>query len=389
MKKVLIIFPLWFILFLFFNCKNNAKHTDILSDTTITITLTSIDESFQDTSYFKRPEIIVLETTDESLLSDRISRIITDDSMLFIFDDMQDQVFVFDLNGKFINKINKKGQGPKEYVQICDFAIDKEKKQIILSADIPAKLMYFSYDCTFLREESLTSFFSKFVKEGEIIYGDYYMGKGKKQIHIFDFESGLIKERLDMIEISNYLGVQGNSLSRGQDVLFVRRYDNSIYEMKNGEMIKKYNVDFKNHSFPERFKKEIDEGVIIKESRDKRYIYAMSNAFNSNNYITFYTNMGIFFYDKRNETLKGFNKMNNTHLMFVMQRYYYDFDYYLPLENTDKMVFFIEDPYFIKHIVRHNSDELKKDKDYTELRDIADKMTDDNNPILFIYEFKD
>jgi len=53
------------------------------------------------------------------------------------------------------------------------------------------------------------------------------------------------------------------------------------------------------------------------------------------------------------------------------------------------MVFVIEDPSFIKRIVDRNSEKVKQDKDYKQLSEIADKMTNDNNPLLFIYEFKD
>ena len=82
-----------------------------------------------------------------------------------------------------------------------------------------------------------------------------------------------------------------------------------------------------------------------------------------------------------------------TKLKFILKDYIYSFLYYLPLEGTDKIVFCINDPSFIKHTVEHalehTPDIIKKDEDYFEMLDIANKMTEDNNPVLFIYEFKD
>lgn len=153
-------------------------------------------------------------------------------------------------------------------------------------------------------------------------------------------------------------------------------------------MIKKYHIDFKKYSFPEWFIEETDESATFREAI-YRHIYAMSNAFNSENYLTFYTNLGMFFYDKHNETLKGYKEMINTHLMYVMECYYYGFYYCLPLENTDKMVFIIEDPSFIKIVADPSYDSFKQDKDYLEIMNLASKMTKDNNPMLLIYEFKD
>ena len=353
--KHLISLLCFFIVF-FLSCKKNVPNTDVESETSKIITLSSIEESFQDTTYFKKPKITVLETTDESLLTERIDRIITDDSLLFIFDGRLRQVFVFDITGKFINKIDRKGQGPNEYVQICDFTIDTDKKQIILSADIPSKLMYFTYDCVFVKEEHVPSFFFKLVMDGTFMYADLYMANEKNQIHILDTEKGIKKGRVSMRNIGNYVGIKGNTLSRGKDVLFVRRYDNYIYELKNGEITTKYLVNFKNHSFPERFIKETNENLIFIDSNNYNYIYAMSNAFNSDNYMTFYTNIGIFMYDKNEETLKGYKKVIITHLNYVM--HYYFFKYYLPLENTGKMVFIVNDPSLIKSIASLPSDDL-------------------------------
>ena len=388
MKKNQIITLLFFSFALFFSCKNRDQSRLNESGAEKIITLTSIEASFQDTAYFKTPQVVVLETTDESLLSE-ISRIITDDNLLFIFDNQLDQLFVFDVTGKFIHKINRKGQGPKEYVQVCDFTIDTENKQIILSADRPAKLMYFTYDGSFIKEDNLPDYYHELVNDGSYIYVDYYMSEETYQLSMIDMKSGFKKEGLEMRDIKNYLVIKGHSLIHGKDILFVRRYDNAIYELKNGEVNTKYEVDFKKHSFPERFKAETEIGVIVTDSRENKYVYSMSNAFHSENYLTFYTNIGIFIYDKQNETLKGYEKMNNTHLSFVMQSYKDASKYFLPLENSEKMVFIIEDPSFIKRIVDRNPEELKKDKDYKQLSEIAQKMTDDNNPVLFIYEYKD
>ncbi|MDR2147085.1 MAG: 6-bladed beta-propeller, partial [Tannerella sp.] len=192
---------------MFFNCKDSHRNTGTESDAVKTITLTSLEESFQDTAYFKKPQIIVLETTDESLLSDRIARIVTDDSLLFVYDDTQEQVFVFDISGKYLHKIDRKGQGPGEYVQNCDFTLDTDNKQIILSVDIPSKFMYFTYDCRFIKEENLP-YLSKLVKDDTFIYGDNYMGE-KYQIEILDTESEVKKERLEMMDIKNYAVLRG------------------------------------------------------------------------------------------------------------------------------------------------------------------------------------
>lgn len=54
---------------------------------------------------------------------------------------------------------------------------------------------------------------------------------------------------MDLIDIKNHFFISGNSFSKGNDIFYVRRFDNSIYKLDNGKITTEYNVDFKKHSF--------------------------------------------------------------------------------------------------------------------------------------------
>lgn len=175
----------------------------------------------------------------------------------------------------------------------------------------------------------------------------------------------------------------------------MRRYDNSIYELKNGEIIEKFHVDFKNYSFPDRLKEEEKTEVVIKECDTNEYIFSMSNIINNDSYMMFSTNRAIFIYDKKSEALTGYKQILNSKFSPIFRE---PFIYYIPLENTDKIVCYIEDPSFIKQIVKkmaEHPDNIKikemKDKHpdlIKEIINIESKLTEDSNPLLFIYEFK-
>nr|WP_158712927.1 6-bladed beta-propeller [Parabacteroides pacaensis] len=471
MKKKLIITATCVLALLFSSFKGNAQKAGINSKGVKTITLSSIKESFQDTVYFKEPQAIVLETTEESLMTS-IRRIFMDDNRLFIYDRQLHNIFIFDITGKYISKIDSKGQGPREYSQICDFTIDPIKKHIILLCDIPEKRMYFTYDGTFIKEESLNRLFiydrqlhnififditgkyiskidskgqgpgeysqicdftidpikkhiillcdipekrmyftydGTFIKEESLpdFYlklttdGNYiYFEKGileanDYQLHILNTKTGKKQERLKALNIKNNFYTPGNLFSQGKDILYVRRYDYSIYELKNGEIAEKYHIDFKKHSFPDRLMIEEEARVISNECSKYDYIFSMTSVIDNDNYMMFYTNRGICLYDKKNNVLMGYKQMINSTLGPMN----YPFTFYFLLENTNKIVCSIEDPSFIKRIAKRlteHSDEIeikKVKKEHPEyvkvIMNLGSKMTDDNNPVLFIYEFKD
>lgn len=94
-----------------------------------------------------------LETTEECLIG-HIDKILSDDPSVFIFDDDNNSALRFSQkDGSFICRYGKRGRGPGEYTDITDMAIDKIKKEVCLLDFTQYKLLFFSYDGEFLREE--------------------------------------------------------------------------------------------------------------------------------------------------------------------------------------------------------------------------------------------
>jgi len=73
--------------------------------------------------YFSSVELIPLETSSDVLIAG-ISKVVVHKDNYYALDPTQSIIFVFDQTGKFLFKIDKKGQGPGEYVFIVDFNIN-------------------------------------------------------------------------------------------------------------------------------------------------------------------------------------------------------------------------------------------------------------------------
>ena len=73
--------------------------------------------------YFRSIELIPLETSNDALVAGA-GKIINHQGNCYILDPTQSIIFVFDQTGKFLFKIDKKGQGPEEYTFIRDFNIN-------------------------------------------------------------------------------------------------------------------------------------------------------------------------------------------------------------------------------------------------------------------------
>jgi hypothetical protein len=76
-------------------------------------------------------DVVQLETSDGCLIK-QIEKIIFDNDRYYVFDREQSILFCFDSQGKFLFKIDRKGQGPEEYLDLAGFDIDNYNRQLLL-----------------------------------------------------------------------------------------------------------------------------------------------------------------------------------------------------------------------------------------------------------------
>ena len=86
-------------------------------------------------------EIVPLEMTDESVLSDITEMQVTDHN-IWIDHGREFYIYRFSRTGKFLNKIGSIGQGPGEYTNYSTFLVDEDKKEVYIIANTNGVLAY-------------------------------------------------------------------------------------------------------------------------------------------------------------------------------------------------------------------------------------------------------
>lgn len=123
-SKIILFISLWFI-----GYSSRDKTTDEANKSLIRINL---DERTEDAAnLFSYDSSIVLETIEESLIV-QIDRIEFYNNKIYILDSKQNCVFIFDQNGRFDYKINRRRKSPEEYLSVQNFYIHKEEQKIYL-----------------------------------------------------------------------------------------------------------------------------------------------------------------------------------------------------------------------------------------------------------------
>ena len=111
---------------LFMMACNSAKKP---SNDMMVYNLNPSEEPLQETPIYKHVEIIKLETSPVSLISN-INRIEMNDSIIFVSE--FGKLYTFTREGKFVSQISRKGEGPEEYIVLSSFYIDNKKQQVTI-----------------------------------------------------------------------------------------------------------------------------------------------------------------------------------------------------------------------------------------------------------------
>ena len=238
MKNYKIILPILLFTFIYTSC----KQTDIKGEFCPDLLVESVDTLYYST-FVDSIKYIHLETSEECLIGEISDAILTSNN-IFIFDKYKQVIWIFDINGNYLNCISKRGNGPGEYSNICQIDYDKEK-HIIATLDMWTKsILYYSLDGDFIKKIELERHATNFKiipEEGYIIS---IAGEAKEDagIYLTDIK-GKIVNKLAIKKANHMLSYTGvNDLASFNDTIafILPNFENKIYHLYQHKIELKY-----------------------------------------------------------------------------------------------------------------------------------------------------
>ena len=113
---------------------------------------------------------IELETSDECLIK-RIVQVVCNGNRIFVLDAQAGmRIHVFDLSGKFIYAIDRRGQGPGEYIYIQNITADPQNNHIYINPGIK-KLIRYDQEGHFIDEFTTIDGLIQYIRfENDLLY---------------------------------------------------------------------------------------------------------------------------------------------------------------------------------------------------------------------------
>lgn len=140
----------FFLLIFFCSCDNNPVHLNTSQQILVIDLVPKPVTRLKRLSEFAvNIEYIPLETTKYSLIGPFILKIVNRGTRIYLQNSgLEGEILCFEMNGRFLFKINNKGRGPEEYTAATDFDVSSENKTLAILSSSSHKLVRYGISDT-------------------------------------------------------------------------------------------------------------------------------------------------------------------------------------------------------------------------------------------------
>ena len=368
------------IVFLFLVGGCSSKSTGDIMDISV-----NIESEGRMSEYFQEAELFFLETNDRALISN-VDQVVLADNRIVLLGNFARNVFIFNTSGKHIATIEASGKGPGEYVLAQDICIDYDKKELVLLASVPSKLMFYNFEGKLEREYGLENenfSLNNIVVNKKQLLGNYGPGQDScVGIAFWNPENKKFEFQREATLTQPYKApvvTEGMYMLQGEQVTLVKDFDRTIYTYRDGKLSPRYRLDFGEQNFLNIWMEEMGDSDFVNKTLMQGYIYKLQNVKETSGLIYFSINngKGIGIIDKQTRQAVLYQKMKDEYFGF-------DFDRMKPVSDAENKYF----GYMVPVISLQKGVQQGRLNDRKELIDRIDRLEEDSNPILFLYKSK-
>ena len=200
--------------------------------------------------------LLPLENDEEHLVGSMADMIVTEDSYVII-DGQNGNIFRYTLDGRFANRIGRRGNGPDEYVHINDVQY-KDSSLYVFS--VPSKIQRFTMDGTMLKTQTVDNpelgVMSWLTSEGVLTYYGYGSGR-EGRFALLSGESSKVFYPSEE-KVMNLTPATQIFSTSGDSVFVVDSYSDVIKVYSAGQMYDGLSFDFGNYAIPDSFYEQND-----------------------------------------------------------------------------------------------------------------------------------
>jgi len=205
--------------------------------------------------------IVKLENLPDRIISD-ISKIRMSNNRIFIFDFRAMTVFAFNREGKSLFYLDAQGQGSGQFQRMTDFEIDTEKKELYIFDELSYKVITYTFDGSFIREDKVGFFAFNLAK-----IGDNWFFNGTSETKSTTQKKLIVTDNLFQ-EVDQVLTIKKTAFTNAYKPSFFIPYKNEyriligenefIFKLGSNGVEPIYKVDFGKYNINKTITSEMD-----------------------------------------------------------------------------------------------------------------------------------
>ncbi len=358
--------------------------------------------------YMDSIHYVRLELTDNSIIGS-MDKVEIYNDRIYILDTQSSALFVFDMTGNFLFKIHNIGNGPEEYIQLDFFDIDRKQKQIVLTDLMSYHVMRFDLNGNYISRQKIP-FWNEgagpIPEKGVALFANFRDNKKlNPECNLICLDSLMQVEQCHFLYNSSdyasqkirFSTPQRDSFWNGPDGRLNFQYFNEIYQVSSNKLNLSYLFDFGKYSFDKNHLQHTSE---LKEYLKKGDYYELFNFVETNDLIAFgvsspsFPMLQIGFYSKESENIifypaYSFGETESFSGIFFKCAYN---SYIVSEISADGLLSWKANVEERKLKLKNKelkqlNFELEKEE-LKQLKQLADKLTIDDNSILMFYKLK-
>ena len=335
---------------------------------------------------------IPLETTDESRFTENRKTIVYKDR-IYVMDDVDARaVLIFDMNGKFLRRLGRKGDASNRLSRLSGMTIDEEDDRLVLFDGGKKKLVHFTLEGDYVKTTDVNFDFPgqmEYLPSGDMVAA---VSKNATNTHLGGLDDYRIlqSDSLGNIIQAGFKQNDNNGLKEmherlfktGNDIVYYSSFINKLYTINNNTVAERFVIEYKDNQPVDL--KEIQEISNVDSVRNylvnKTYVSPEGLTENSN-HLYFSTKGKDSFYTIYDKNVKKYIAFRN-------------FGFYFGFVVDPSLMYAYED-YFVGQATAEQIIAMREhlEKTYQPISPIYQEMYDtiqkDDNPVLIFFKMKD
>lgn len=376
--KTLSLLAILILIVLLPSCRESRQKAVTPAEIVAKVDVSESDKGFDVCQIANLEKVIPLETVGNALIGE-IDKLEMDDNHIVILDKRMRAVWLFGIDGKFIRKIGRLGNGPKEYVSLDDMCFDKENGTVWIWDRVKQVMLEYDLAGDFLKEVATGFSSNVFAKtnEGFWLYYSYLKNPDNNSLILVNEEMDHLVKGFFATKETFPVSLSSGFTSWAGKEYFYFPLSNVLYSLDGTEARPYIEFDFGERTLPyskivnmspEEYETLIDSGSYLGGLKNvqlsSKYCFFQFSSTVQNKYVTAY--YGVL--DLETLKVEVFSYLNGSDLLV-------DFSSLLCVTANDELVYPI---YPSKHHPIY----------YDELRTLVPDVTEESNPILVLYRLK-